>query len=217
MGAPFSYCNMPSDWSLTTSSIISKAVYDSSVRPDAYGAAACPHIAASSAGRRTSFLGHCSVTGHSQLCPYSVIILRFPPNFVRQLSTKARRNCSNIGMAQIVGASWADIKSPLNSQPSPSMGAAAVDATSAVVLPGERDTLADNASNAGAIVPTVQGKRTIELSDPVHVSFEGFDGQLSEHLRDAPAPVSTSLFNSDQSLTVHAGKQLLAFPISSDI
>ncbi|KAF9663757.1 hypothetical protein SADUNF_Sadunf17G0085300 [Salix dunnii] len=32
----------------------------------------------------------------------SSLILKFPPNFVRQLSTKARRNCSNIGVAQIV-------------------------------------------------------------------------------------------------------------------
>ncbi|KAL0461614.1 UNVERIFIED_CONTAM: Cystathionine gamma-synthase 1, chloroplastic [Sesamum latifolium] len=30
----------------------------------------------------------------------SSLIFRFPPNFVRQLSTKARRNCSNIGVAQ---------------------------------------------------------------------------------------------------------------------
>ncbi|KAG9137940.1 hypothetical protein Leryth_020763 [Lithospermum erythrorhizon] len=38
----------------------------------------------------------------------SSLMLRFPPNFVRQLSTKARRNCSNIGVAQIVAASWSD-------------------------------------------------------------------------------------------------------------
>jgi cystathionine gamma-synthase len=38
----------------------------------------------------------------------SATILRFPPNFVRQLSTKARRNCSNIGVAQIVAAAWSD-------------------------------------------------------------------------------------------------------------
>ncbi|KAL9683858.1 hypothetical protein QQ045_021285 [Rhodiola kirilowii] len=38
----------------------------------------------------------------------SSLILRFPPNFVMQLSTKARRNCSNIGFAQIVAASWSD-------------------------------------------------------------------------------------------------------------
>ncbi|XP_078429593.1 pyridoxal phosphate (PLP)-dependent transferases superfamily protein [Wolffia australiana] len=33
-------------------------------------------------------------------------LLRFPPNFVRQLSTKARRNCSNIGLAHVAAASW---------------------------------------------------------------------------------------------------------------
>uniref|UniRef100_A0A804L6P5 Uncharacterized protein n=1 Tax=Musa acuminata subsp. malaccensis TaxID=214687 RepID=A0A804L6P5_MUSAM len=39
----------------------------------------------------------------------SALILRFPPpNFVRQLSTKARRNCCNIGVAQIVAASWSN-------------------------------------------------------------------------------------------------------------
>uniref|UniRef100_A0A1D1YQ77 plant cystathionine gamma-synthase n=1 Tax=Anthurium amnicola TaxID=1678845 RepID=A0A1D1YQ77_9ARAE len=38
----------------------------------------------------------------------SSLILRFPPNFVRQLSTKARRNCSNIGVAQIAAASWSN-------------------------------------------------------------------------------------------------------------
>ncbi|KAL2329939.1 hypothetical protein Fmac_017520 [Flemingia macrophylla] len=38
----------------------------------------------------------------------SSLILRFPPNFQRQLSTKARRNCSNIGVAQIVAASWSN-------------------------------------------------------------------------------------------------------------
>ncbi|MBA0755304.1 hypothetical protein Gogos_021154 [Gossypium gossypioides] len=38
----------------------------------------------------------------------SSLIFRFPPNFVRQLSIKARRNCSNIGVAQIVAASWSN-------------------------------------------------------------------------------------------------------------
>ncbi|KAE8661339.1 putative cystathionine gamma-synthase 2 [Hibiscus syriacus] len=35
-------------------------------------------------------------------------ILRFPPNFVRQLSVRDRRNCSNIGVAQVVAASWSN-------------------------------------------------------------------------------------------------------------
>ncbi len=35
-------------------------------------------------------------------------IPRLPPNIVRQLSIKARRNCSNIGVAQVVAASATD-------------------------------------------------------------------------------------------------------------
>ncbi|XP_024526047.1 cystathionine gamma-synthase 1, chloroplastic [Selaginella moellendorffii] len=35
----------------------------------------------------------------------AAMILRFPPNFARQLSVKSRRNCSNIGVAQVVAAS----------------------------------------------------------------------------------------------------------------
>ncbi|KAL2343693.1 hypothetical protein Fmac_004978 [Flemingia macrophylla] len=38
----------------------------------------------------------------------SSLILRFPSNFQRQLSTKARCNCNNIGVAQIVAASWSN-------------------------------------------------------------------------------------------------------------
>ncbi|KAE9466590.1 hypothetical protein C3L33_01504, partial [Rhododendron williamsianum] len=57
----------------------------------------------------------------------SSLILRFPPNFVRQLSTKARRNCSNIGVAQVVAASWSNNPA----------AAKAVDATSAALAPVE--------------------------------------------------------------------------------
>lgn len=56
----------------------------------------------------------------------SSLILRFPPNFQRQLSTKARRNCSNIGVAQIVAASWSN-----NSDNSPAAGAPAPPAATA--------------------------------------------------------------------------------------
>lgn len=45
-----------------------------------------------------------AVTAHG----LSWLIFKFPPNFVCQLSTKARRNCSNIGVAQIVAASWSE-------------------------------------------------------------------------------------------------------------
>uniref|UniRef100_I1PBQ6 plant cystathionine gamma-synthase n=1 Tax=Oryza glaberrima TaxID=4538 RepID=I1PBQ6_ORYGL len=48
----------------------------------------------------------------------SATILRFPPNFVRQLSTKARRNCSNIGVAQIARAEVGAIPNAKLGQPS---------------------------------------------------------------------------------------------------
>eukprot|EP00262_Sarcandra_glabra_P015169 TRINITY_DN460_c0_g1_i1.p1 TRINITY_DN460_c0_g1~~TRINITY_DN460_c0_g1_i1.p1 ORF type:complete len:526 (-),score=68.59 TRINITY_DN460_c0_g1_i1:178-1755(-) len=55
-------------------------------------------------GSSRRFLGNGSVSfGQS-----SALIFRFPPNFVRQLSIKARRNCSNIGVAQVVAASWSN-------------------------------------------------------------------------------------------------------------
>ncbi|CAI9762897.1 unnamed protein product [Fraxinus pennsylvanica] len=38
----------------------------------------------------------------------SSLIFRFPPNFVQQLRNKARRNCSNIGVAQVAAASWSN-------------------------------------------------------------------------------------------------------------
>ncbi|KAG5535127.1 hypothetical protein RHGRI_023044 [Rhododendron griersonianum] len=62
----------------------------------------------------------------------SSLILRFPPNFVRQLSTKARRNCSNIGVAQVVAASWSN-----NPAAAAAAAAKAVDATSAALAPVE--------------------------------------------------------------------------------
>ncbi|CAL9205948.1 unnamed protein product [Musa hybrid cultivar] len=62
----------------------------------------------------------------------SALILRFPPNFVRQLSTKARRNCCNIGVAQIVAASWSNSSpafEPPRSAASKDAAVAAEDAT----------------------------------------------------------------------------------------
>ena len=53
----------------------------------------------SSATTASSFFGSSKI---------SSLILRFPSNFVRQSSTKARRNCSNIGVAQVVAASWSN-------------------------------------------------------------------------------------------------------------
>lgn len=110
--------------------------------PDFSGRFPRPEIPASGAPRFSCKAG--SVTrGLSVRGLSSSLIFRFPPNFVRQLSTKARRNCSNIGVAQIVAASWS------NNQPeaSPSTPAAkAVDAAAAAaasfVAPVEEEVAA---------------------------------------------------------------------------
>ncbi|PHT32386.1 Cystathionine gamma-synthase 1, chloroplastic [Capsicum baccatum] len=52
----------------------------------------------------------------------------FPPNFVRQLSVKARRNCSNLGLAQVVAALWSNIYASPDFIPT----AKTVDATAAI-------------------------------------------------------------------------------------
>lgn len=78
----------------------------------------------------------------------SSLILKFPPNFVRQLSIKARRNCSNIGVAQVVAASWST--NPSESVPPPA--ASAVDFT-----PTEEPTVinGDGSSNMNDVqIPT---------------------------------------------------------------
>eukprot|EP01018_Ginkgo_biloba_P040744 Gb_04711 [translate_table: standard] len=51
----------------------------------------------------------------------SPFILRFPPNFVTQLSIKARRNCNNIGVAQVVAVSVTNVPVPI---PTPTILAA---------------------------------------------------------------------------------------------
>lgn len=56
-------------------------------------------------------LGNVSCKGQFGMCS---LIQTFPVSFVRPLSNKARRNCSNIGVAQIVAASWS---SNNNNQP----------------------------------------------------------------------------------------------------
>ncbi|KAA3464381.1 cystathionine gamma-synthase 1, chloroplastic-like [Gossypium australe] len=60
----------------------------------------------------------------------SSLIFRFPPNFVRQLSVKTRRNCSNIGVAQVVAASWSN--GPTSGYPSSAAAAASQAAAASV-------------------------------------------------------------------------------------
>lgn len=109
----------------------------------------------------------------------SSLIFRFPPNFVRQLSIKARRNCCNIGVAQIVAASWAN--------PEPSVNPAAAPAAIAV------DAAATGVTAAESVVAP------IEIGDDVAVAENG--GSKVEGLKE------TSFLTSYGSLTVHAGIQ----------
>lgn len=129
-------------------------------------------------GRRSVFLGRrvAFVGGRFGL------ILRFPPNFVRQLSNKARRNCSNIGVAQIVAASWSNDQPPFESSVSAASFAAA-----AVVLP-EEEEVTESIKHDSDVLPS-------EDEVPNAVS----------------TPAVSALFGSDQSLTVHAGDKLLPF------
>ncbi|CBI22246.3 unnamed protein product, partial [Vitis vinifera] len=80
------------------------AAFECRSEPDFCGGPHRPEAFASGgrfSGKASSVPSH-QIFGASAL---SSLIFRFPPNFVRQLSTKARRNCSNIGVAQVVAAS----------------------------------------------------------------------------------------------------------------
>ncbi|KAE8706740.1 hypothetical protein F3Y22_tig00110388pilonHSYRG00170 [Hibiscus syriacus] len=108
----------------------------------------------------------------------SSLIFRFPPNFVRQLSVKARRNCSNIGVAQIVASSWSN--GPDSDSPSSAAAVASAQAAAAAV------TVTVNDDVAG-----VEG-----CVDNGSVQIGGSDNS------------TTSFLSSDGSITVHAGERL---------
>ncbi|KAK8673602.1 hypothetical protein V6N13_111928 [Hibiscus sabdariffa] len=101
----------------------------------------------------------------------SSLIFRFPPNFVRQLSVKARRNCSNIGVAQIVAASWSN--GPASD--SPSSAAASAQAAAAAV------TVTVNADVAAVKGCIDNGSVQIGGSDNSTTSFLSSDGSITVH------------------------------------
>ncbi|KAF7053759.1 hypothetical protein CFC21_061604 [Triticum aestivum] len=94
-----------------------------------------------------SFSSPASFAGDNSGALTSATILRFPPNFVRQLSTKARRNCSNIGVAQIVAAAWSDRRAVT----SHSGGGSRVRGTSSHAAAASAATSAAAAAEVGAI------------------------------------------------------------------
>ncbi|XP_073018923.1 LOW QUALITY PROTEIN: cystathionine gamma-synthase 1, chloroplastic-like [Primulina eburnea] len=111
----------------------------------------------------------------------SSMILKFPPNFVRQLSNKARRNCSNIGVAQVVAASWSNDQDDLGFKPA----AKAVDAA---------------ALAASATVET--GVDEVVVSESTTFDRENVQFEVSPPIKYA------SFLNSDGSVAIHAGERL---------
>ncbi|CAK7322954.1 unnamed protein product [Dovyalis caffra] len=108
----------------------------------------------------------------------SSLILKFPPNFVRQLSTKARRNCSNIGVAQIVAASWSNN----STAGAPSAAAAAAAAAAISAKPAEilaRNEVAGVDRNDNKNVSVVQLEDM--SSDLEYKSFLSSDGSIAVH------------------------------------
>ncbi len=117
----------------------------------------------------------------------SSLILKFPPNFVRQLSTKGRRNCSNIGVAQVVAASWSNNSSAGIPSAAANAAAAAIPAAEPVEL------------ITGDEVAVVDG-----LKENEHVQLDDLTNNLKY----------SSFLSSDGSLAIHAGKysNLIFFP-----
>ncbi|KAF2313599.1 hypothetical protein GH714_012333 [Hevea brasiliensis] len=111
----------------------------------------------------------------------SSLILKFPPNFVRQLSTKGRRNCSNIGVAQVVAASWSNNSSAGIPSAAANAAAAAIPAAEPVEL------------ITGDEVAVVDG-----LKENEHVQLDDLTNNLKY----------SSFLSSDGSLAIHAGERL---------
>lgn len=131
------------------------AAFECRSDPDFSGGPHRPEAFASGgrfSGKASSVPSH-QIFGASAL---SSLILRFPPNFVRQLSIKARRNCSNIGVAQVVAASW-----------SADSAAAAAAAASASV-------------EVSVVESSDSGVQYEDLADE-KASFLGSDGTVSIH------------------------------------
>ncbi|CAA2955773.1 cystathionine gamma-synthase 1, chloroplastic [Olea europaea var. sylvestris] len=114
----------------------------------------------------------------------SSLIFRFPPNFVRQLSNKARRNCSNIGVAQVVAASWSNNQQASGLTPA----AKAVDAAaSAAMAPVEVETGVEKV--AAAVENSHFNGENVQFEDLPHLKYASF-------------------LNSDGSIAIHAGERL---------
>lgn len=137
---------------------------------------------------RISYRGGASAAAFSASSTYggiSSLIFKFPPNFVRQLSIKARRNCSNIGVAQVVAASWSN--NSASGSPSPAAAASATSAAAAAA-----------AASAAPAPPVV-----VSAGDEEVVGVDGLNNVQLEDLADLKD--ESSFLSSDGSLAIHAG------------
>ncbi|XP_057738012.1 cystathionine gamma-synthase 1, chloroplastic-like [Arachis stenosperma] len=121
------------------------------------------------------------------------LIFRFPPNFQRQLSTKARRNCSNIGVAQIVAASWS------NNSPSSSSTAGAPASPAASVVDAAASATPISLSPA-----EVAGDEDVVV---VAAAEEEEDGNGTVQFKGSVDTFSYSSLT-DASKTIHAAERL---------
>ncbi|KAK7374561.1 hypothetical protein VNO80_07992 [Phaseolus coccineus] len=130
--------------------------------------------------RRRNFRS--SVGSGASFYGVSSLILRFPPNFQRQLSTKARRNCSNIGVAQIVAASWSN-----NSTNNPAAGAPAppaVSAADAATVPLPVNISADEdivVSTNDDVASAADNNGVVQLNHSSYSSFLKSDASKTIH------------------------------------
>ncbi|XP_028782900.1 cystathionine gamma-synthase 1, chloroplastic [Neltuma alba] len=147
---------------------------------------AAPRFEKLGQGRFTARL-NAAAAGTAAFHGLSSLILRFPPNFQRQLSTKARRNCSNIGVAQIVAASWSN-NSAAHGAPASSAASSAVDA-------------------APATAPLSVAPVELAGDEDVVVS-EGCDGNGAVQFQGSVDTSYSSFLKSDGSMAIHAAERL---------
>ena len=115
----------------------------------------------------------------------SPLILRFPPNFQRQLSTKARRNCSNIGVAQIVAASWSNNNNQAAGVPaSASAASSAVDAGAATAPLSVAPVEVTGDNDVVVVSESCDRDGAVQFQDSVRSSYSSFlknDGSVAIH------------------------------------
>ncbi|KAF7803011.1 cystathionine gamma-synthase 1, chloroplastic [Senna tora] len=176
---------------------------------------AAPRFEKLGQGRFTARLNAAAAGGTAAFHGLSSLILRFPPNFQRQLSTKARRNCSNIGVAQIVAASWSN-NSPAHGVPASSAAASsAVDAASATaplsVAPVELAADDDVVVVAGSVDTSYSSFLKTDGSMAIHAAERLGRGILTDAITTPVVNTSAYFFKKTADLIDFKEKRQVSF------